>query len=465
MNRARASIRQAQSFYSQHRRSRQQSMDVKQLAAMQAQLDNLSATLERLDGGMIRIAAFGLVSRGKSTVLNSLMGQRILTTGPIHGVTQWPRSVQWDVGGNLAVELIDTPGLDEVEGQVRSEMARNIARAADLILFVVSGDITRTEYEALCELRRTQKPLILVFNKIDLYPEQDRQAIYRQLQYFASAKQKRKQAGVEIEDDWVEVDQTPGDRLPHQEDIVMVAADPAPLQVRIEWPDGRVSYELETPPPQIEELKDKILQVVQEQGRSLLAINALVQAKEAQEALANASIKSREEQAETLIWRFAQYKAAAVALNPLALFDVLGGAIADLLLIRALARLYGLPMTGYEAGKLWQQILFSSGGVLLSELANGLFMGFGKSAAAIIGASGDVGGMTGYVGAAIAQASVAGFGTYKVGQAAQVYLEQGCTWGPLGANTVIQDILSQVEPNTVLYRLREELQQQLEVKS
>ncbi|MGL5196453.1 MAG: dynamin family protein, partial [Chroococcales cyanobacterium] len=99
MNRARASIRQAQSFYSQHRRSRQQSMDVKQLAAMQAQLDNLSATLERLDGGMIRIAAFGLVSRGKSTVLNTLMGQKILTTGPIHGVTQWPRSVQWDVGG------------------------------------------------------------------------------------------------------------------------------------------------------------------------------------------------------------------------------------------------------------------------------------------------------------------------------------------------------------------------------
>ncbi|HEY9836164.1 MAG TPA: Era-like GTP-binding protein, partial [Vampirovibrionales bacterium] len=255
MNRARASIRQAQSFYSQQRRSRQQAMDVKQLAAMQAQLDRLSATLERLDGGMIRIAAFGLVSRGKSTVLNTLMGQKILTTGPIHGVTQWPRSVQWDVGGNLAVELIDTPGLDEVEGQVRSEMARNIARAADLILFVVSGDITRTEYEALCELRRTQKPLILVFNKIDLYPEQDRQAIYRQLQYFASAKQKRKQAAVESEDDWVEVDETPGDRLPHQEDIVMVAADPAPLQVRIEWPDGRVSYELETPPPQIEELK------------------------------------------------------------------------------------------------------------------------------------------------------------------------------------------------------------------
>ncbi|MEB3828697.1 GTP-binding protein [Phormidium sp. CCY1219] len=464
INSARASIRQALSWYSHIRRNRRGEMDVKQQAQIQAQLDRLSATLEKLDRHVLRIAAFGLVSRGKSAVLNALMGEKILTTGPTHGITQWPRSVQWNVADNLPVELIDTPGLDEVEGQARSEMARNVAQAADLILFVVSGDITRTEYDALCELRRTQKPLILVFNKVDLYPEQDRRAIYRQLQYFASAKQKR--TVPEWEDDWREAEaKAPVDRLPHQEDIVMVSAEPAPLQVRVEWPDGQVSYEWETPPAQIDELKQKILQVVNQQGRSLLAINALVQAREAQEALANCSIEAREEQAEQLIWRFAQYKALVVALNPIAVVDLMGGAIADLLLIRALARLYGLPMTGYEAGKLWQQILFSSSGLLLSELANGLFMGFGKSAAAIVGATGDVGGITGYAGAAIAQASMAGFGTYKVGQAAQVYLAQGCTWGPLGANTVIQDILSRVEPNTVLYRLRQELQQQLEFQS
>ena len=60
-------------------------------------------------------------------------------------------------------------------------------------------------------------------------------------------------------------------------------------------------------------------------------------------------------------------------------------------------------------------------------------------------------------GAAIAQAGIAGYGAYAVGQAAQVYLEQGCTWGQLGASTVIQEILNQVEPQTILYRLREEL--------
>ena len=98
---------------------------------------------------MIRVAAFGLVSRGKSSVVNALVGQKVLTTGPLHGVTRWPRSVRWTPAtGKIQIELIDTPGLDEIEGEARANMAREVAKSADLILFIVAGDITRTEYEA-----------------------------------------------------------------------------------------------------------------------------------------------------------------------------------------------------------------------------------------------------------------------------------------------------------------------------
>jgi len=55
--------------------------------------------------------------------------------------------------------------------------------------------------------------------------------------------------------------------------------------------------------------------------------------------------------------------------------------VADLALIR-LARLYGLPMTGYEAAKILKTILFSSG-LLLGELGSSLLLGLGKSTAAI----------------------------------------------------------------------------------
>jgi small GTP-binding protein len=403
--------------------------------------------LNKLDHGVIRIAAFGLVSRGKSALMNALLGHKILQTGPLNGVTQWPRSVRWtpNTSGKVQVELIDTPGLDEIDGQARSQMARDVARQADLILFVVAGDITRTEYQALCELRQAQKPIILVFNKIDLYPDTDRQAIYQNLQQLSAGRGERKEPVSCL--------------LP--DEIVMVAAEPTPLEVRVEWSDGQVTYEWETPPPQVDELKQKILSIFNREGRSLLALNALIQAREAEAAIAHKTIHLRNTEAEDLIWQYTKYKALAVGLNPIAFLDLLGGVVADLALIRSLARLYGLPMTGYEAAKLLKTILVSSGGLLLGELGSSLLLGLGKSTAAIASGENPFN-VSAYAGAAIAQAGIAGYGAYTVGRAAQVYLERGCTWGQLGANTVIQEILNQVEPHTILYRLRQELGQHLD---
>lgn len=435
LNRARASIRQTLSWYNNLRKPGQTTND--QLASLvKKELEILTDTLNKLDHNVVRIAAFGLVSRGKSAVLNALLGQKILQTGPLNGVTQYPRSVRWSPSDKIQVELIDTPGLDEIAGEMRGQMARDVARQADLILFVVSGDITRTEYQALLGLRKSQKPLILVFNKIDLYPDTDRAAVYRNLQQLGAGNLLEK---------------------PLQPDeIVMVAAEPAPLEVRVEYPDGKVDYEWETLPPQVNELRQTILGILNREGRSLLALNALVQAREAEESIAKKTVDTREEQAEELIWQYTKYKAVAVGLNPIAILDVIGGTVADLALIRALSRLYGFPMTGYEAGKIFQTIFFSSGGLLLGELGTSMMFGLGKSASAI--ASGDnPANITGFVGSAIVQSGIAGYGAYTVGKAAQVYLQQGCTWGQFGASTVIQEILAQVSKDTILYRLQQEL--------
>jgi small GTP-binding protein len=438
LNRARASLRQTLSWYGQLRKLGQSQKNPQLAGLVKPELEVLTNTLNKLDYNVIRIAAFGLVSRGKSAVLNALLGQKILQTGPTHGVTQYPRSVRWTPRGEVQIELIDTPGLDEIAGEARAQMARDVARQADFILFVVSGDITRVEYQALWELRQAQKPLILVFNKIDLYPDTDKQAIYKNLQKLGAG--------------------SPHQKPLQPDEIVMVAAEPAPMEVRVEWPDGRVTYEWETQPAQIDELKATILKILNREGQSLLALNALIQARDAASTIAEKSIDLRQKQAEDLIWQYTKYKALAVALNPIALLDVLGGTVADLALIRSLARLYGLPMTSYEAGKILKTILLSSGGLLLGELGSSLVLGFGKTTTAIA-AGENPSHITAYAGTAITQAGIAGYGAYAVGKAAQVYLEKGCTWGQLGASTVIQEILSEVQKDTILYRLRKELGQ------
>ena len=432
LNRARASLRQALSWYGNLRKP---GFDSELAGLVKPEIQLLTSNLNKLDYNVIRIAAFGLVSRGKSAVLNALMGQKILETGPLNGVTQYPRSIRWNPGGKVEVELIDTPGLDEIAGEARGQMAREVTRQADLILFVVSGDITRTEYEALLDLRKAQKPLILVFNKTDLYPDTDKKAIYANLQQLAAGSSTRPLK---------------------PDEIVMVAAEPAPMEVRVEYADGREDYEWETLPPQVDQLQQTILKILNREGRSLLSLNALVQARDAEESIAYKTLELREKEAEDLIWQYAKYKALAVGLNPIAFFDVCGGIAADLALIRSLSRLYGLPMTGYKAGKLLKIILFSSGGLLLGELGSSFLLGFGKSAIAISSGENPMN-ITAFAGTAVTQAGIAGYGAYSVGKAAKAYLEKGCSWGELGVSNVIEEILQEVEPDTILYRLQQEL--------
>jgi len=423
-----------------------------QRAAAQEDLSALTALEARLAKPVLRIAVFGLVSRGKSAVINALVGEALLPTGPLHGVTRWPRSVYWhpaidpvhDVDELPQLELIDTPGLDEVEGEARGAMAQEVAHQADLILFVVAGDITRTEYEALVTLQAARKPLLLVFNKIDLYPETDRQAIYEALT-----------------DLWRATPQQRANPTLAVDDVVMVAAAPAPLQVRVEWPDGRVTYEWEAVPPQMHSLKQALLTIARQDGTALIALNALREADALETDMAQRAIALHQEEADALIWKFAQYKALAVALNPIAVVDLAGGFLTDLVMIRALAKLYGLPITQHEARKLWQAIAKSSGTLLLSELGTGLLLGTGKGAATLWSLFDSASGFSALLSVMAAQAGASGYGTYAVGKAAQVYLEQGCTWGPNGVKAVMQDILSQIDSESTLSRLRQELEAQL----
>ncbi len=437
LQQARASLQQALSWYASFRRHWNYPPNLELQGAVRQDLQTLKGALNKLEQNVIRIATFGLVSRGKSAVVNALIGQKLLDAGPLHGVTQWPKSVRWTPpSGKVQVEFIDTPGLDEIEGETRANMAREVAYQADLILFVVSGDITRTEYEALRELQGSQKPLILVFNKIDLYPDQDCQEIYQQLQSINSDQ---------------------NNPILSANEIVRIAADPQPIPVRVEYPDGKVTEKWETLPPQVDELRNKILTILNQEGRSLLSLNALMQAKQAEENIAKKTLKIRQKEAEAIIWNYTKSKALAVALNPIAFLDLIGGAIADLALIRSLAQLYGLPITSYEAGKLWKKIIFSSGGLLLGEVVSLVMLGLGKTASGALSLFENPAALTTYGSTAVMQGGIAGYYAYIVGKAAQEYLEKGCSWGPMGPSTVMENIINQVDPDTLIYRLRQEL--------
>ncbi|MGB3309833.1 MAG: GTP-binding protein [Nodosilinea sp.] len=420
-------------------------------AGVEDALQNLRGLIDKLENTVVHIAAFGLVGRGKSSLLNALLGQEVFTTGPTHGVTQVVEGSRWQVSqdalgagtpdllrvslkslGQSSIELIDTPGLDEVDGEDRAALARRIAEQVDLILFVIAGDITRVEYEALQALRQASKPILLVFNKIDQYPEADRQTLYETL------RDRRLQD------------------LISPDEIVMAAASPLAVQATPQ-PDGSVAYQTVRAQPQVDDLKLKILDILHREGKALVALNTLMYAEGVSAEILERKRQICDRIADDTIWNATLIKAVAVALNPVTVADLVGGTVVDIMLILNLSRLYGLPMTRPAALKLLQQIALGLGGITLSELVITLGLSslkgvLGVSAIATGGLS-----LAPYVPVALAQGGVAGLATYGIGQITKTYLTNGATWGPEGPRAVITEILDGLDEDSILSRIKTEL--------
>lgn len=425
---------------------------------LEADLRSLELLLTKLDQNVVNIAAFGMVGRGKSSLLNALLGQTVFETGPLHGVTQDIQTADWTVQeeaisgsdrpvvrvsvpgtGAARIELVDTPGLDEVDGEQREQLARQVAQQADLILFVVSGDVTRIEYEALSSLRAASKPMVLVFNKIDQYPDADRLAIYHK-----------------IRDDRVR-------ELLSPDEIVMASAAPL-MPTMVRRADGTIARQLRLGTPQVDELKLKILEILHAEGKSLLALNSMLFADAVNDRLVQRKLEIRDRNANQVIWNGVMTKAVAIALNPVMVVDVVSSAAIDVVMILALSRVYNIPMTQHGATGLLQTIAIGLGGITLSELLVTLGLGSLKTALGLAApATGGVS-LAPYVSVAVTQAAVAGVSTYAIGQVAKAYLANGASWGPDGPKTVVNTILESLDETSILNRIKDELRAKLDLQ-
>ena len=399
-----------------------------------ADITELEQMLEKLNRGRVHIVVFGEISTGKSALINALVGDAVTEVDVRGGWTKEAWEIPWETSGycvpgfgETEVVLIDTPGLNEVGGESRTDIAQEAAGSADLIIFVTDSDLNDTEFTALARLASISKPILVALNKVDLYNDQQRKQL---------------------------VDVLTGDRLREllpAEHVVCTAAHPRERERVIESADGSVRSEWITPEPDVEDLKVKILETLQNDGLALLALNAAMYAADKSDRIAALRVELRSTLATKTIWSYASVKAVAVAVNSVPIADVVGGGAVDVTMVLTLSRIYGIEMTWAHAKELVTSIAKAAGWMAVSEIATHLASWTLKFFT--------LGGGT--LVTALPQGAAAGYGSYIVGQAARYYFEHGASWGGEAPKTVISRILKDTDKQSILNHLKEDIQEKI----
>ena len=392
----------------------------------------LNEMYDKISTGRVEITIFGEISTGKSAMINALIGRAVAEVDVQGGWTKQIWGTAWEGAGyrlpgmeSSEIVLIDTPGINEAGGADRAELAEVTARRSDLILFVTDSDLNETEYAALVELAAVQKPIIMVFNKIDLYPDEEKKVLTEMIQ-------KRL------------------DGLVPADHFVTTVADPREVEYVIEQPDGSEKVEWRKPEPEVEELKSMILETLEKEGLGLLALNAAMYAADKSDRISALRVSMRDTRADQVIWTMAATKAVVVAANPLPIVDIFGGLAVDALMIVTLSKVYGLSFSMSQARGLAKAISGAAGIYALGEFTN-----WGASAFKLI---------TGTLGTALTmlpQGAAAGFTSYIIGRSAKHYFEQGGSWGAGSAKTVVKDILATTNKDSVVAHLKDEIKSRL----
>jgi hypothetical protein len=301
-------------------------------------------------------------------------------------------------------------------------MAHEVSQRSDLVLFVIDGDMTDSEYTALQGLAREHRPLLLVLNKCDRYTVAQREELRASL--LARL-----------------------DRIIQPENLVEVSADPAPrIYIEVDA-EGRETETDRASPPDVTALKERIWEILEAEGKTLAALNASLFAGDLSDKVGVRVLAVRRQLGEKVIRNYSLFKGVAVAINPVPVADLASAVAVDVSMVAHLSEVYGLPMSRGQSGTLIKtisgQLLLLMGATWLVHLVSSLMKAGSAGLSTVLTAG--------------AQGAVAYYSTYVVGRAAELYLAAGCSWGEDGPKTVIRNILDSIDRDSMLAQARQDI--------
>jgi uncharacterized protein len=363
----------------------------------QALLSRSREIEQNLKRGGLTIAVFGTGSAGKSSLINALVGRMVGAVGATMGTTTVGATHKMQLAGvKRDILIADTPGILEAgdAGTDREKEARRLAAEADLLLFLLDGDLRQSEFKPLTDLIGIGKRSIIVLNKIDLLTEDD-------LNIIMDSLRRKLQGYVNI-----------------QQDIIAVCANPQTVTLE--------TGERIKPDPDIMPLIKHIAAVVRSEGDDLLADNILLQSQRLGDEARGLIDSQRRRQAEKIVDRYQWIGGGVVAMTPLPVVDMLAAAAVNAQMIVEIGKVYEIDIDITQG----RELAMSLGKTLVS-------LGIVKGVLTLVTTFLEVSIVGLVLGRAIQGVSAA-YLTRIAGKSFIEYFRQDQNWGDGGMTEVVQ---------------------------
>lgn len=141
--------------------------------------------IETPRGNRVHIAIYGRTNAGKSSLINKITNQDISLVSETRGTTTDPVYKAMELLPIGPVVFIDTAGIDDTTelGELRVKKTKEILNKMDIALLLISTEVLLEnqdlsyEKEWIREIKKREKPFIVILNKMDLVPEEKAQEL------------------------------------------------------------------------------------------------------------------------------------------------------------------------------------------------------------------------------------------------------------------------------------------------
>lgn len=269
---------------------------------LQSQMSQIATDLQR---DILRVSIVGGKSSGKSTLMQRLQAD-------------------WATGRSLT--LHEATSFTGTAPELTAAQIIQQAIAADLILFLITGDLTESELQTVKQFA-ARKRTLLVLNKQDQYLPDERQLVLNRIQARLS------------------------NVLPVS-DVVAIAAAPKPLKVRQHQDDGAVKEWLEDQAPAITPLTERLEYIVQHDRQQLVLASTFSDAMALKSQAKTVLNDVRRARALPVVEQFQWIAAATAFASPMPTVDLVATAAISVQMVHDLGAIYRQKFSLSQAQKI-----------------------------------------------------------------------------------------------------------------